>query len=68
MFGELYTIHMANNTEMGQNSTSQILIKSELGCSPKYAEHIFNGIGLNLPQRGLGHKLRQITNCDGRDS
>ena len=24
MFGELYTIHMANNTEMGQNSISQI--------------------------------------------
>ena len=44
MFGELYTIHMANNTEMGQNSVSQIPVKSEPGYSPMYAEHIFNVI------------------------
>ena len=68
MFGELYTIRMANHTEMGQNSTFQILIKSEHGYSPKYAEHIFNGIGLNMPRQGLGHKLGQISNCDGKDS
>ena len=41
MLGELYTIHMANNTEMGQNSISQIPLKSEPGYSPMYAEHIF---------------------------
>ena len=39
---------------MGQNSTSQIHVKSE---------HIFSGIGLYLPRHGLDHKLRQkITN------
>ena len=65
MFGELYTTHRANNTEMGQNTTSQIPVKSEHENS---AELIFNVIGLNLPRYGLGHKLRQITNCDGRDS
>ena len=45
MFGELYTIHMANNTKMGQNSTSQIPVKSEHGYSPKYPEHVFSVIG-----------------------
>ena len=68
IFGELYTINMASNTVMGQNSTSQIPVKSQHGYSPKYAEHIFNVIGLNLPRHSLGHKLRQITNCDGKDS
>ena len=68
MFGELYTIHIANNTEMGQNSISQIPVKSDHGYSPKYAEHIFNVIWLSLCRHGLDHKLRQITNCDGKDS
>ena len=68
MYGELNTILMANNTEMGQNTTSQIPVQSEHGYSPKYAEHIFNVIGLNLPRHALDHKLRQITNCDGRDT
>ena len=68
MFGESYTIHKANNTEMGQNSISQIPVKSDHGYSPKYAEHIFNVIWLSLCRHGLDHKLRQITNCDGRYS
>ena len=68
MFDGLYTIHMANDTEMGQNSISQIPVKSEHGYSPKYAEHIFNVILLSLCRHGLDHKLRKITNCDGRDS
>ena len=66
MYGELYTILMANNTEMGQSTTSQIPVQSEHGYSPKYAEYIFNVIGLNLPWHALDHKLRQITNCDGK--
>ena len=65
MFGELYTIHMANHTEMGQNSISQIPVKSEHGYSPKYAEHVFSVIGLSLCCHGHDHKMRQITNCDG---
>ena len=65
MFGELYTMHMANNTEMGQNSISPIPVKSEHGYSPNYAKYIFNVIWLS---HDLDHKLRQITNCDGRDS
>ena len=62
MFGELYTTHMANNGSKHNLSDS---------CQ-KWAwvlcRIIFNVIGLNLPRYGLGHKLRQITNCDGRDS
>ena len=65
-YGELYTIPMANNTEMGQNTTSQMPVQNEHGYSPKYAEHISNVIGLDLPRHALDHKLRQITNCDGR--
>ena len=68
MFGELYTIHMANNTEMGQNSISQIPVKSEPGYSPKYPEHVFSVIGLSLWRHGHDHKMRQITKCDGKDS
>ena len=68
MFGELYTIHMAIDTKMGQYSTSQIPVKTELGYSPKYTEHILNVIWLNLPRHSLGHELRQITNCDGSNS
>ena len=66
MFGESRTTHMANNAKMGQYSASQIHVKSEHG-SPRYAEYIFNVIGLNLPRQGLDHKLRQIPTCDGRD-
>ena len=68
MFGELYTIHMANNTEMGQNLISHIAVKSELGYSPKYAEHIFDVIWLSLCRHGHDHKMQQITNYDGRNS
>ena len=68
MFGELYTIHTANNTEMGPNSISQIPVKSELGYSPKYPEHVFSVIGLSLCRHGHDHKMRQITKCDGKDS
>ena len=59
MFGELYTIHMANDAKTGQNSTSQIHVKSEHGYSPKYTEQISSFIGLNLPRHGLDHKLRR---------
>ena len=62
----IYNIYMANNRRMGQNSTSQIPVNIENGYSTKYTEHIFNVIGLNLPRHG--HKLRQITKCDGRDA
>ena len=68
MFGELYTIHIANNTEMGQNSISQIPVKSDHGYSPKYPEHVFSVIGLSLCRHGHDHKMRQITKCDGKDS
>ena len=57
MFGELYTIHMAIDTKMGQYSTSQIPVETELGYSPKYTEHILNVIWLNLPRHSLGHEL-----------
>ena len=68
MFGELYTIHMANNTKMGQNSTSQIPVKRKHGYSPKYTEHVFSVVGLSLRHHGFDKKLRQITNFDGRNS
>ena len=34
----------------------------------KCPEHVFSVIGLILCRHGLDHKLRQITNCDDRDS
>ena len=68
MYGVLYTIFMANNAEMGQNTTSQIPVQGQHGYSPKYAEHIFNVIGLNLPRHALDHNLRQIANYDGRET
>ena len=52
MFAELYTIHIANNTELGQNSISQIPFKSDHGYPPKYIEHIFNVIWLSLCRHG----------------
>ena len=58
MFGELYTIHKANNTKMGQNSTSQIPVKSEHVYSPTYPEHVFGVIGLVCAVTAL------ITNCE----
>ena len=57
-----------NNTKLGKNTTFHIHVKSEPGYSPKYPEHVFNVIGLRLCRHGLDHKLRQITNCDGKDS
>ena len=47
---------------MGQNSISQIPVKSDHGYSPKYAEHIFNVICFSLCRHGLDHKLRQFRN------
>ena len=52
---------------MGKNATFYIHGKSEPG-SPNYTEHVFSVIGMNMPHHGLDHKLRQITNCDGRDT
>ena len=57
-------IHEWNNTKMVKNATFHIHIKSEHG----YPEHVFRVIGLSVCRHGLDHKLRQITNCDGRDS
>ena len=53
---------------MGKNTTFHIHAKSEPGYFPKYPEHVFSVIGINMPRPGLDHKLRQITNCDGWDS
>ena len=61
-------IYQWNNTKMGKNTTFHIHVKSELGYSPKYTEHVFSVIGLSLCRHGLDHKLQQITNCDDRDS
>ena len=61
-------IYQWNNTKMGKNATFHIHVKSELGYCPKYPEHAFSVIGLSLCRHGLDHNLRQITNCDGRDS
>ena len=61
-------IYQWNNTKMGKNAIFHIHVKSEPGYSPKYPEHVFSVIGLSLCRHGLDHKLRQITNCDGRDS
>ena len=57
-------IYQLNNTKMGKNTIFHIHIKSE----PKYPEHVFSVVVLSLRRHGLDHKLRQITNCDGRDS
>ena len=61
-------IYQWNKTKMGKNTTFHIHVKSEHGYSPKYPEHVFSVIGLHLCRQGLDHKLRQITNCDGKDS
>ena len=61
-------INQWNNTKMGKNTTFHIHVKNEPGYSPKYPEHVFSVIGLSLCRHGLDHKLRQITNCDGKDS
>ena len=53
---------------MGKNETFHIHVKSEHGYSPKYPEHVFSVIGLNLCRHGHNHKMRQITKCDGKDS
>ena len=53
---------------MGKVATFHIHVKSEPGYSTKYQEHVFSVIGLSLCRHGLDHKLRQITNCDSRDS
>ena len=49
---------------MGRNATFHIHVKNEHGYSPKYTEHVFSVIGLNMIRQDLDHKLRQITNCD----
>ena len=53
---------------MGKYETFHIHVKSEPGYSPKYPEHVFSVIGLNLCRHGHDHKMRQITKCDGKDS
>ena len=53
---------------MGKNETFHIHVKSEPGYSPKYPEHVFSVIGLNLCRHGHDHKMPQITKCDGKDS
>ena len=57
-----------NNAEMCKNETFHIHVKGEHGYSPKYPEHVFSVIGLNLCRHGHNHKMRQITKCDGKDS
>ena len=52
---------------MGRNETFHIHVKNEHGYCPMYTEHVFSVIGLNMPRLDLDHKLRQITNCDGKD-
>ena len=54
-----------NNTRIGKYETFHIHVKHEHGYSPKYTEHVFSVVGLSLHCHGFGHKLRQITNCDG---
>ena len=61
-------IYQWNSTKMGKNTTFHIHVKSETGYSPKYPEHVFSVIGINMPHQGLDHKLRQIRNCHGMDS
>ena len=53
---------------MGKNETFHIHVKSEHGYSPKYPEHVFSVIGLNLCRHGHDNKMRQITKCDIKDS
>ena len=47
---------------MGKNATSYIPVKSEHGHSPKYTEHVFSVIGLNIPGHGIDHKLQFMLN------
>ena len=41
-------IYQWNNTKMGKNTTFHIHVKSEPGYSPKYPEHVFSVIGINM--------------------
>ena len=61
-------IYQSNNTKMSKNAIFHIDVKSEPGYSPKYPEHVFSVIWLSSCRHGLDHKLRQITNYDGKDS
>ena len=60
-------IYQWNNTKICKNTMLHIHVKSEPRYSPKYPEHDVSVTGLSLCRHGLDHKLRQITNCDGRD-
>ena len=62
VYEQLYQWH---NTEIGNNATFHIHVKSEHGYSPKYPEHVFSVIEVNIPRHGFDKKLWQITNCDG---
>ena len=42
-------IYQWYNTKMGKNAISHIHVKSEPGYSPKYTEHVFSVIGINMP-------------------
>ena len=53
---------------MGKKITFHIHVKIERKYSPKYPEHVFSVIGLNLCRHGHDHKMRQNTKCDGKDS
>ena len=61
-------IYQWRNTKMGKNTAFHIHVKKESGYSTKYPDNVFSVIGLSLCRHGLDHNLRQITNCDDRDS
>ena len=41
------------NTKMVKNATFHIHVKGEPGYSPKYPQHVFSVIGINMPRHGL---------------
>ena len=55
-------------TKMGKNATFHIHVKIETWVLSQVPEHLVSVIGINMQHNDLDHKLRQITNCDGRDS
>ena len=42
-------IYQWNITKLGKNTTFHIHVNSEPGYSPKYPEHVFSVIGINMP-------------------
>ena len=54
--------------QKGFLGTSFMYFVTDIQAHKQIPERVLSVIGLSLCRHGLDHKLRQITNCEGRDS